>query len=79
MVIERKGPVTYKIELPPSMRRAHNVFHVSELKQYHCPVDHEGPLSVVVDADGTEKKVVTGILDKKRDHRKVYYVVQFDG
>ena len=27
--------VTYRIELPPSMKRAHNVFHISKWKPYH--------------------------------------------
>lgn len=34
-VLEVMGPVTYKIELLPSMRRARSVFHVSQLKPYH--------------------------------------------
>lgn len=78
-VKEKKGPVTYKIELPPTMKRSHNVFHLSKLKRYHPPVGQDGPTTVVIDADGTTEQVVIGILDKKRERRRVYYLVQFEG
>lgn len=29
------GPVTYKAELPPTMKQCHNLFHVSKLKKYN--------------------------------------------
>ena len=71
------GPVTYRVELPPSMKRAHNVFHVSKLRQYKQPLGRKGTLSVVIDADGTVKQEVYAILDKKREQRRIYYLVQF--
>lgn len=64
LVREAVGPVTHRIELPPSMRRAHEVFHVSKLKQYHCPSRKTGPLHFVIHADGNEKNAVSAILDK---------------
>ncbi|EOX93847.1 Uncharacterized protein TCM_002815 [Theobroma cacao] len=33
-IIERIGPVAYRLELPPELDRIHNVFHVSMLKKY---------------------------------------------
>ncbi|EOY31685.1 Uncharacterized protein TCM_038736 [Theobroma cacao] len=33
-IIERIGPVAYRLELPPEFDRIHNVFHVSMLKKY---------------------------------------------
>ncbi|GJR85923.1 hypothetical protein Tco_0209934 [Tanacetum coccineum] len=32
-IIERIGPVAYKLELPDELRRIHNTFHVSNLKK----------------------------------------------
>lgn len=78
-ITEVMGPVTYKITLPPSMKRAHDVVHVSKLKPYHRPDNDTGPLSIVVDADGTTEQEVLAILDKKREKRKLYYLVQFEG
>ncbi|XP_052288656.1 uncharacterized protein LOC127899339 [Citrus sinensis] len=33
-ILERIGPVAYRIALPPSLSRLHNVFHVSVLRKY---------------------------------------------
>ncbi|GKC57506.1 hypothetical protein Tco_1085104 [Tanacetum coccineum] len=32
-ILERIGPVTYKLELPEELRNVHNTFHVSNLKK----------------------------------------------
>ena len=61
------------------MRRAHNTFHVSKLKAFHLSSDETGPLSVVIDADGNVEQEVFAILAKKRERRKIHYLVQFDG
>ena len=71
------GPVDYRVELPPSMQRAHNVFHVSKLRKYKEPLGRKGPLSVVIDADGTVEQEVEAILRKKKHQRRIYYLVQF--
>ena len=71
------GPVTHRVELPPSMEKAHNVFHVSKLRQYKPLLGRKGPLSVVIDADGTIVQEVYATLDKKREHRRIYYLIQF--
>lgn len=77
-VIKVMGPVTYKIELPPSMKKAHNVFHVSKLKKF-IGKEIQGTIDIVIDADGTSEQEVAEILDKKRIGRKLHYLVRFEG
>ena len=76
-IIEVMGPVNYRVELPPSMKRAHNGFHVSKLKLYKELIGRKGPLSVVVDANATVEQEVKAILKKKPEKRRKYYLVQF--
>ena len=38
-VLERIGPVAYRIALPPSLAGVHNVFHVSQLRKCLAEVD----------------------------------------
>ena len=33
-VLERIGPVAYKLQLPPELAQVHNFFHVSMLRRY---------------------------------------------
>ncbi|GKD84700.1 putative reverse transcriptase domain-containing protein, partial [Tanacetum coccineum] len=44
-VLEKVGPVAYKLELPQELRRVHNTFHVSNLKKYYA----DEPLVVPLD------------------------------
>ena len=39
-VIERVGPVAYRLALPPELDRIHNVFHVSMLRRYRSDPTH---------------------------------------
>ena len=39
-ILERIGPVAYRLALPPSLARIHDVFHVSILRQYIPDVVH---------------------------------------
>jgi hypothetical protein len=32
-ILEKCGPVAYKLELPPTMARVYNIFHMSQLKK----------------------------------------------
>ena len=37
-IVEKKGPVAYRLALPDSLRHMHDVFHVSILRHYiHDP------------------------------------------
>ena len=39
-IIERVGPLAYKLALPPELARIHNVFHVSMLRRYRSDPSH---------------------------------------
>ncbi|KAK8666120.1 hypothetical protein V6N13_006272 [Hibiscus sabdariffa] len=39
-VIERIGPVAYRLSLPPEFDKIHNVFHVSMLRRYRSDPSH---------------------------------------
>jgi hypothetical protein len=39
-IMERKGPVAYRLALPDSLRRMHDVFHVSVLRHYISDPTH---------------------------------------
>ena len=42
-VIERIGPVAYRLALPIELERIHNVFHVSMLRRYRSDASHVIP------------------------------------
>ena len=39
-VIEKVGPVAYRLALPPDLEKIHNVFHVSMLQRYRSNLSH---------------------------------------
>ena len=39
-VVEKVGPVAYKLALPPDLENIHNVFHVSMLRRYRSNSSH---------------------------------------
>ena len=39
-VIEKVGPVAYRLALPPDLKKIHNVFHVSMLRRYRSDSSH---------------------------------------
>jgi hypothetical protein len=44
LIIDKYGPTSYQVELPPKLSGVHNVFHVSQLKRYLKP-----PTDVVIE------------------------------
>ena len=43
-VLERKGEVAYRLELPPSLSGLHDVFHISQLKKCLRVPEEQAPL-----------------------------------
>jgi hypothetical protein len=39
-ILERKGPMAYRLDLPGSLRRMHDIFHVSVLRHYISDPTH---------------------------------------
>ncbi|XP_060211808.1 uncharacterized protein LOC132639374 [Lycium barbarum] len=46
-VLERVGPVSYKVALPPELDKIHNVFHVSMLRRYRSDPSHVLPAKTI--------------------------------
>ena len=65
-ILERIGPLAYRLALPPEMERIHNVFHVSQLRKYIPDSSHilsYPPVQIHEDLSYTEEPVQ--ILDHK--------------
>ena len=39
-IVERVGPLAYRLTLPPELEQIHNVFHVSMLRRYRSDPSH---------------------------------------
>ena len=59
-ILERNGPVAYRLSLPPSLDAVHNVFHVSMLRKYVATPSHivdYKPLQLWVDLSYEEETI----------------------
>ena len=45
-ILERVGPMAYRLALPPELTKLHNVFHVLMLRRYHSDGSHILPVQV---------------------------------
>ncbi|XP_075497335.1 uncharacterized protein LOC142534382 [Primulina tabacum] len=69
-ILEKVGTLAYRLALPPSMSRIHNVFHVSQLRKYISDPSHvlEGEPLMIESNLGEELKyeeVPIRIVDTK--------------
>jgi hypothetical protein len=65
-IIEKCGPMAYKLELPLSLAGVHDIFHVLQLKKcLKVPVDVVLPEVALLKEDLTYPKHPIKILDKK--------------
>ena len=65
-ILEKIGPVAYRLALPPELANVHNVFHVSMLKKYVFDPSHvieHQPLEIREDLSYVEQPVQ--ILDQR--------------
>jgi hypothetical protein len=82
-IMERKGPMAYRLALPDSLRRMHNVFHVSILRHYISDPTHVIDMSSLQVLDkGALTADLVHILDhlvRQLRHRTIDQVkVQWD-
>ena len=46
-VIEKVGPVPYRLALPPKLEKIYNVFHISMLRMYRSNPSHVVSLEII--------------------------------
>jgi hypothetical protein len=65
-ILEKCGTVAFKLDLPPSLARVHNIFHMSQLKKcLKAPVDVVLPEVTLLDADLSYPEHPIMVLDQK--------------
>jgi hypothetical protein len=83
LILERYGPVEYRLQLPETLSPVHNVFHVSQLKKcLRLPDRTIDVVDVTLEPDLTYSEHPIRILDQKdRITRKSilkFYKVQWN-
>ena len=65
-ILERIGPVAYRLALPPELAKLHNVFHVSMLRRYRSDGSHILPVqNIQVQADFSYEEEPKAILARE--------------
>ncbi|XP_027109316.1 uncharacterized protein [Coffea arabica] len=65
-ILQRVGKVVYRLELPSSLSRVHDVFHVSMLKKYYPDPTHIlQPEEIEIDEALTYEEKPVQLLDRK--------------
>ncbi|XP_028802960.1 uncharacterized protein LOC114758115 [Neltuma alba] len=80
-ILERIGPVAYRIALPPHLSSLHDVFHVSQLKKYHPDPSHVIEPEEVELRDNltypTEPERILDVKDKQLRNKTIRLVKVF--
>ncbi len=75
-VFDRVWSQAYRLDLPKSMSRIHNVFHVSLLEP-HKENDREQPGHIpTLHVEGEDEYKVEKVLERKRIRNKLVYLVK---
>ena len=65
-ILERIGPVAYRLTLPPELAKLHDVFHVSMLRKYRSDESHVLPVQEIqVHEDLSYDEEPKAILDQE--------------
>ena len=65
-MIEKVGPMAYKLALPPELEKIHNVFHVSMLRRYRSDPSHVVSSEIIeLRLDLTYEEEPVEILDRE--------------
>ncbi|KAA0061277.1 pol protein [Cucumis melo var. makuwa] len=78
-VLERIGPVAYRLALPPSLSTVHDVFHVSMLRKYVADPMHVvdfGPLQISEDLSFEEQPIESLAREVKKLHNREISLVK---
>ena len=80
VIIERIGKLAYRLDIP-DRSRAHNVFHVSNLKKYLTSSSTKKKITMpdAIVVDGQEEFEVEEILDVKSTRNHKLYLVKWKG
>ena len=77
-VLDRVGTLAYKVALPPSLSKIHNVFHVLTLRKYIYNPSHVVELELIqISKDLTYEEVpvqIVDVMDKVLQHAVVKLV-----
>jgi hypothetical protein len=76
-ILKKCGTVAYKLDLPPSLARVHDIFHVLQLKKcLKAPMDVVLPEVTPLEADLPYPKHPIKVMDKK-DHVTRHKTIKF--
>jgi hypothetical protein len=82
-ILKRIGLQAYRLDLPPTMRHIHNVFHVSLLEPCKpsslAPHGLPPPLPPLYIKDDHEYFEIEDILDSRRMGRRIQYFIKWKG